>query len=65
MLMLLIDFAEGYVKWDDEDDLNRNDWQGVLPDGVYNEDTLQRFCCRLVANYDNRTMQYTAILTAV
>ena len=41
-----LDFAEGYVKWDDEDDLNRNDWQGVLPDGVYNEDTLQRFCCR-------------------
>lgn len=40
------DFAEGYVKWDDEDSLNRNDWQGVLPDGVYDEDTLQRYCCR-------------------
>lgn len=40
------DFAEGYVKWDDEDSLNKNDWQGVLPDGVYDEDTLQRFCCR-------------------
>ena len=36
------------MKWDDEDDLNRNDWQGVLPDGVYDEDTLQRFCCRSV-----------------
>lgn len=40
------DFAEGYVKWDDEDSVNRNDWQGLLPDGVYDEDTLQRFCCR-------------------
>ncbi|WAR05987.1 hypothetical protein MAR_021356 [Mya arenaria] len=40
------DFAEGFVKWDDEDSMNRNDWQGVLPDGTYDEDTLQRFCCR-------------------
>jgi hypothetical protein len=40
------DFVEGYVKWDDEDSLNKNDWQGVLPDGVYDEDTLQRYCCR-------------------
>lgn len=39
-------FAQGYVKWDDEDSLNKNDWQGVLPDGVYDEDTLQRYCCR-------------------
>ncbi|KAK3585063.1 hypothetical protein CHS0354_004247 [Potamilus streckersoni] len=39
-------FEEGFVKWDDEDTQNRNDWQGVLPDGVYNEDTLQRYCCR-------------------
>ncbi|KAH3701576.1 uncharacterized protein LOC127860098 isoform X2 [Dreissena polymorpha] len=39
-------FAEGYVKWDDEDSLNRNDWQGVLPDGSYDQDTLQKFCCR-------------------
>lgn len=39
-------FSEGYVKWDDEDSLNNNDWQGVLPDGIYNEDTLQKYCCR-------------------
>lgn len=39
-------FAEGWVKWDDEDSLNTNDWQGVLPDGVYDEDTIQRYCCR-------------------
>jgi hypothetical protein len=43
---IFTDFAEGYVKWDDEDSVNRNDWQGLLPDGVYDEDTLQRFCCR-------------------
>jgi len=41
-----VDFSEGYVKWDDEDSLNRNDWQGVLPDGTYDEDTLQKYCCR-------------------
>ncbi|XP_052803161.1 uncharacterized protein LOC128233501 [Mya arenaria] len=39
-------FDEGYVLWDDEDSMNRNDWQGVLPDGTYDEDTLQRYCCR-------------------
>jgi len=44
--LYLVGFAEGYVKWDDEDSLNKNDWQGVLPDGVYDEDTLQRYCCR-------------------
>ncbi|WAR05806.1 hypothetical protein MAR_021175 [Mya arenaria] len=44
-------FDEGYVLWDDEDSMNRNDWQGVLPDGTYDEDTLQRYCCRCSCNF--------------
>lgn len=37
---------EGYVFWHDEDDKNINEKGGTLPDGVYDKNTLIKFCCR-------------------
>lgn len=39
-------FQEGYVYWDDEDYKNINKKGGTLPDGVYDRDTLIKYCCR-------------------
>ncbi|XP_078384159.1 uncharacterized protein LOC144666638 [Oculina patagonica] len=39
-------FGEGYIKWDDEDYLNRNRKSGTLPDGEYRRDTKIYYCCR-------------------
>lgn len=39
-------FRTGTIKLDDEDISNRNRKSGTLPDGVYDRDTLYRFCCR-------------------
>ena len=38
--------TEGYIFFDDENFKNQNDMGGVLPDGVYNEDTKLFYCCR-------------------
>ena len=38
--------TSGFIKWDDENSLNRNRMVGTLPDGVYDEDTKIEFCCR-------------------
>jgi len=39
-------FEDGSIFWDDENDLNKNQVEGVLPDGSYNEDTRIDYCCR-------------------
>ncbi|XP_078686902.1 uncharacterized protein LOC144919349 [Branchiostoma floridae x Branchiostoma belcheri] len=39
-------FQSGELFWDDEDDDNGNYRSGVLPDGIYNGNTLIRYCCR-------------------
>ena len=39
-------FSEGSVFWDDEDYRNQNSRYGTLPDGIYNQNTKIRFCCR-------------------
>ncbi|XP_038049832.1 uncharacterized protein LOC119723332 [Patiria miniata] len=39
-------FSEGWIKWDDQDALNGNTQSGVLPDGVYDHNTLIYYCCR-------------------
>ena len=36
----------GYIYWDDEDNSNANRRHGVLPNGIYNENTKIFFCCR-------------------
>lgn len=47
-------FIEGWVKWDDEDDNNRNDLQNPLPDGTYNHDTIIQYCCRSDGNANDK-----------
>ena len=37
---------EGYIKWDDEDNNNKNGYSGALPDGTYDRNTLIQYCCR-------------------
>ena len=37
---------EGWIKWDDEDDNNRNIKSGSLPEGSYTRDTNIEYCCR-------------------
>ena len=39
-------FSCGFIQWDDEDENNQNDYNGTLPDGIYDDDTLIRFACR-------------------
>ena len=39
-------FIEGSVYWDDEDNNNKNEYHGTLPDGEYGRDTKIYFCCR-------------------
>lgn len=43
------EFYEGFVRWDDNNEKNgsnRNNKEGKLPAGVYNQDTLIYFCCK-------------------
>ena len=40
------DFEEAYIRWDDEDDDNRNERGGTLPEGHYNYNTRIEYCCR-------------------
>ena len=42
----VLGFSGGYIKWDDEDDENKNSRKGTLPTGVYNKDTTLYYCCR-------------------
>lgn len=44
---------EGFVYWDDEDNKNQNTKGGTLPDGIYDRNTLIRYCCR--TDGDKRT----------
>ena len=44
--MFLPGFGNGYVKWDDEDNDNKNNITGQLPDGEYGRNTKIYFCCR-------------------
>ena len=39
-------FTQGWIKWDDEDDSNRNTKHNSLPDGKYDKDTKIEYCCR-------------------
>ena len=46
----------GWVLWDDEDSVtgtNKNSHAGVLPAGVYNQDTKIFFCCQATGFYYN------------
>ncbi len=45
------DMYTGWVKWDDENDRNRNKKGGFLPDGQYDEDTLIRYCCQTAGHW--------------
>ena len=45
-------FRQGGIKWDDDNRNNKNQIWGVLPDGVYNKDTIVNYCCRSDANYN-------------
>ena len=39
-------FTSGHIGWDDRFYLNINRIDGMLPNGVYNSDTVIYFCCR-------------------
>lgn len=39
-------FDEGFIRWDDENTDNNNNYRGTLPDGKYGENTLIKYCCR-------------------
>ena len=39
-------FSTGYIRWDDENNKNKNTFGGSLPDGVYGRDTTIYYCCR-------------------
>ena len=38
--------TSGSIFWDYEDTDNRNSVNGTVPSGVYDQDTLIRFCCK-------------------
>ncbi|XP_041462169.1 uncharacterized protein LOC121413421 [Lytechinus variegatus] len=39
-------FQEKFILWDDEDTNNMNTKSGTLPDGIYDNNSLYKFCCR-------------------
>ncbi|XP_015757085.1 PREDICTED: cubilin-like [Acropora digitifera] len=41
---------DGFVYWDDDDNDNKNNKSGTLPDGDYNRNTKIEFCCRTDGN---------------
>ncbi|CAH3166652.1 unnamed protein product [Porites evermanni] len=48
-----INLTSGYIRWDDEDNNNKNNKTGTLPDGVYDRNTKIEFCCRTDGNKNN------------
>ena len=48
-----INLTSGYIKWDDEDNNNKNNQTGTLPDGVYDCNTKIEFCCRTDGDKNN------------
>ena len=60
----------GFVYWDDDTYLNKNNESGTLPDGVYNTDTKIEFCCRTDGNKDKPVVppprsHFTCLLTSL
>ncbi|XP_066283103.1 uncharacterized protein [Branchiostoma lanceolatum] len=56
-----IGFGIGEVFWDDKDSIdifhkNKNHWKGELPDGIYDHNTLIRYCCRNDGNANTRIL---------
>ena len=45
------DMDTGWVKWDDEDDQNKNKKGGFLPDGIYYESTIIYYCCQTAGHW--------------
>lgn len=43
----------GSIAWDDEDDGNRNQEDGVLPDGEFNGNTKIFYCCQVQGQWYN------------
>ncbi|VDI25369.1 Hypothetical predicted protein [Mytilus galloprovincialis] len=39
-------FHMGSILWDDEDKRNSNAFEGILPSGTFDKDTLINYCCR-------------------
>ena len=48
-----ISLTSGYIRWDDEDNNNKNNQTGTLPDGVYDCNTKIEFCCRTDGDKNN------------
>ena len=44
--VLYLGFEDGFLRWDDENDENVNSFEGTLPSGVYDADTMIDYCCR-------------------
>lgn len=44
--ILYLGFESGFIRWDDEDNENVNSFDGTLPSGVYDADTVIYYCCR-------------------
>jgi len=47
-------FTEGFLDWNDENDDNQNSYYGSIhakPDGVFNDNTRIKFCCRKDGHY--------------
>ena len=43
--------AVGSIHWDDEDNVNGNQENGILPDGTYDMDTEINYCCHDQGNW--------------
>ena len=39
-------FGKGYIRWDDENSDNNNNYRGAMPDGKFTDNTLIYYCCR-------------------
>ncbi|CAH3162231.1 unnamed protein product [Pocillopora meandrina] len=46
-------FKTGFIRWDDENSDNNNNYRGAMPDGKFTKNTLIEYCCRTDGHAEN------------
>ena len=52
-LMFSTGFKTGFIRWDDENSDNNNNYRGAMPDGKFTKNTLIEYCCRTDGHAEN------------
>ena len=52
-LLFSTGFKTGFIRWDDENSDNNNNYRGAMPDGKFTKNTLIEYCCRTDGHSEN------------